>query len=100
MNVKYGTSAATPVTVSIPISPTPIADIGTVATGGGAWGLAVTNTRAYVANDSGTVTVIDTISGTKMDDIEIGGFPTGVARQPRRQEALRRQSPTTTTATR
>jgi VCBS repeat-containing protein len=82
VNVKYGASAATPVTVSIPISPTPIADIGTVATGDGAWGLAVTNTRAYVANASGTVTVIDTISGTKMHDIEIGGFPTGVAVSP------------------
>jgi YVTN family beta-propeller protein len=72
-----------PVTITVPVSPTQIADVGDVATGAGAWGVAVTNTRAYVANaDAATVTVIDIVQRTKITDIAVDDFPLGIAVSP------------------
>jgi len=72
-----------PLTITVPVSPTQIADVGDVATGAGALGVAVTNTRAYVANtDAATVTVIDLIQRTKITDIAVDDFPGGIAVSP------------------
>jgi YVTN family beta-propeller protein/VCBS repeat-containing protein len=69
--------------VTVEIHPTQIADIGEVAAGEGALGLAVTNTRAYVTNaDAGTVTVIDTIHRSVVATIDVDDVPIGVAVTP------------------
>ena len=69
--------------VTVDIHPTQIADIGEVAAGDGALGLAVTNTRAYVTNfDAGTVTVIDTIHRSVVTTIDVDDLPIGVAVTP------------------
>ena len=72
-------------TVPVPISPTQIGDVDEVSTGvnpAAAW-VAVTNTRAYVANyDAKTISVIDTINRVKLDDIALDNAPDGVAVTP------------------
>ncbi|TPG32527.1 YncE family protein [Mycolicibacterium hodleri] len=69
--------------LSVPVSPTTIADVGDVATGAGTAAVATTNTRAYVANtDAKTVSVIDTINRVKLADIELTVAPTGLAVTP------------------
>ena len=70
----------------MPISPTQIGDVDEVSTGvnpGATW-VAVTNTRAYVANyDAKTISVIDTINRVKLDDIDARTtHPIGVAVTP------------------
>ena len=62
-------------TVNVPIAAVQLSSLGSVSTGDGTTGVAVTNDRAYVTNyAAGTVTVIDTITGTTVGDpITVGG---------------------------
>lgn len=70
-------------TVTVAINPTRIADIGEVATGAGSMSVAVTNSRAYVANyNARTISVIDTINGVKITDIMLANPPIAVAVTP------------------
>lgn len=84
VSVRYSWNGTpSPVTVSVPVSPTPIADVGDVQTGEGALGVAVTNNRAYVVNgDDGTVSVVDTINRVKITDVAVGDLPQGVVVTP------------------
>lgn len=69
--------------VEVPIAPTQVAEINKITTGVGAAWVAVTNTRAWVTNyDARTVSVIDTISGVKIADIELDTAPAWVAVTP------------------
>lgn len=82
VTVTYGTTKIAK-TLSVPVDPVSITDIGDVATGDGAYGLAVTNDRAYVSNtDAGTVTVIDTVTGQWLADIDVDDEPMGIALTP------------------
>ena len=71
--------------VTVPISPTQIGDVDEVSTGvnpGATW-VAVTNTRAYVANyDAKTISVIDTINRAVVTTIDLGHAPISVAVTP------------------
>lgn len=70
-------------TVTVTVNPTTIADVGEVAAGQGATWVAVTNTRAYVANaDSHSITVIDTVNRTKIKDIALAYAPVQVTVAP------------------
>ncbi|KQY02941.1 hypothetical protein ASD37_25680 [Mycobacterium sp. Root135] len=70
-------------TVTVPISPTTVTGLGSVAAGDGTSGLAATNTRAYVTNyDAGTLTVIDTIHRTVVATIDVDNLPSGVTVTP------------------
>ncbi|OBB75606.1 YncE family protein [Mycobacterium sp. 852014-52144_SCH5372336] len=64
------------VTVNVAINPAPLVDAGSVPTGGSTDAIAVTNTRAYVANTAAkTITVIDTINRTTVATIQLDQQP-------------------------
>lgn len=68
--------------IDIPIGAIPLA-VRTDVPAGGAGAAAATNTRAYVTNRSaGTVTVIDTVTGTVVGTFAAGAEPDGVAVKP------------------
>lgn len=68
--------------IDIPIGAIPLA-VRTNLPAGGAGAAAATNTRAYVTNRSaGTVTVIDTVTGTVVGTFAAGAEPDGVAVKP------------------
>ncbi|WP_051574708.1 tandem-95 repeat protein [Mycobacterium sp. URHB0044] len=69
-----------PVQIDIPIGAIPIAVRTDVPGVSGAGAVAATNTRAYVTNrDAGTVTVIDTLTGTVVGTFAAGVAPDGIA---------------------
>lgn len=76
-----GATAKMPILVSIPIDPTPVQLLSPVNTGQ-VTGVAATNTRAYLTNGTGTVTVVDTLDGTVVTTIPVGGNPVGIAVKP------------------
>lgn len=84
VTVKYSSRGpSTPVTVSVPVSPTSLTDAGAIATGGGADAFAVTDIRAWVANtDEKTITVIDTINRTTIATIGLAEKPLSVSVTP------------------
>lgn len=68
--------------IDIPIGAIPLA-VRTDVPAGGAGAAAATNTRAYVTNrNAGTVTVIDTVTGTIVGTFAAGSEPDGVAVKP------------------
>lgn len=68
--------------IDIPIGAIPLA-VRTDVPVGGAGAAAATNTRAYVTNrNAGTVTVIDTVTGTIVGTFAAGSEPDGVAVKP------------------
>ncbi|MHA3022321.1 Ig-like domain-containing protein [Mycobacterium sp. BMJ-28] len=72
-----------PVQVSIPIDPIHITGAGNIGTGSTPWGIAVTNTRAYVSNPAGSsIAVIDTIHGTTLASITVPAGVAGIAVTP------------------
>lgn len=77
MSVSDGKTTV-PMTVSVTIAPVTIAKLGQVNTGAdGLLGVAVTNTRAYLANvNDQTITVIDTIHRTVIGTIPSAGVST------------------------
>lgn len=72
-----------PVTVTISVDPVTITGAGSFPVGVNTWGITVTNNRAYVSNwETGTITVIDTVTGTLLDPIDIGAPTAGLAVTP------------------
>ncbi|MCV7011400.1 Ig-like domain-containing protein [Mycolicibacterium madagascariense] len=79
VTVSDGTTKA-PVQLDIPISAIPLGVRTDVPGTSGGSAIAATNTRAYVTNrDAGTVTVIDTITGSVVGTFAAGTAPDGLA---------------------
>ncbi|PEG34173.1 hypothetical protein CQY20_26815 [Mycolicibacterium agri] len=64
------------VTINVAINPMPLADAGAIETGGSVDAIAVTKTRAYVADSVGkTITVIDTVNRAVVTTIHLDVQP-------------------------
>lgn len=82
VSVYDGTTAKVLSTVAVPIDPTPVHLLSPVSTGQVS-AVAATNTRAYLSNSAtGTVTVVNTLDGTVVTTIAVGGNPVGIAVKP------------------
>lgn len=82
VSVYDGTTAKVVSTVAVPIDPTPVHLLSPVSTGQVS-AVAATNTRAYLSNSAtGTVTVVNTLDGTVVTTIAVGGNPVGIAVKP------------------
>jgi YVTN family beta-propeller protein/VCBS repeat-containing protein len=77
VKVSDGTKAnIQTVTIDVAINPAPLVDAGSIATGGSTDAIAVTKTRAYVANTPAkTITVIDTVNRTVVTTIQLDEQP-------------------------
>lgn len=71
VTASNGTTTA-PLTVSLTVAPVTVTELGRVGGLDGARGVAVTNTRAYVAGTN-SVTVIDTVNRTVIGSIPLAG---------------------------
>lgn len=68
-----------PVSISIPVSPSPFYEAAGYTGVSGPSAVAATNTRAYITNrDNGTVSVYDTINNTLVSTYQVGGAPDGI----------------------
>ncbi|MBW8712115.1 MAG: VCBS domain-containing protein, partial [Mycobacterium sp.] len=81
VKVSDGTTAnIQTVTVDVAINPAPLVDAGSISTGGSTDAIAVTKTRAYVANTAAkTITVIDTVNRTTVATIQLDQQPVSLA---------------------
>ena len=69
-----------PIRIDVPVAAIPLAIRTDLPGATGAGGLAATNTRLYVTNRSaGTITVIDTVTGTVVGTFAAGVAPDGIA---------------------
>jgi YVTN family beta-propeller protein len=81
-----------PLTITVPVPPTQVSDLGSIDTKDGADSIAVTNTRAYVTNfDDHSDTVIDTINRAVITTIDLGHAPISIAVAPDGKKDLRRR---------
>lgn len=79
VTVTDGKTPKVTASVAIPIDPTPVHLLDPVATIGAPSAVAATNNRAYLVNSStGTVTVVDTLTGTVLTTIPVGTNPVAV----------------------
>lgn len=80
IGVSDGVNNNVPVTVSIPVSPTPFYEAATVPGVSGPHAVATAGTNAYLTNTAaGTVSVYDTITNTVTATYQAGTAPDGIA---------------------